>query len=87
MSFSIWYLEETHKAARSAFDQLIASAGSTELYLYAKPGAIRVAPEKPEGFDLGSLVTGERVPGHLTVEQLTYWIRTHTDRFPCLPNE
>lgn len=85
-SYGLWYIEATARVAKEAFAALNATAGTGELYLYYKPNglAFAVAPDAPEGF---ALVTGERIPGNMTVEQLTFWVRARTGSVPVLPGD
>jgi hypothetical protein len=58
--------------------------GETELYLWFKTLELIVASEKPEGAELA---INERIPSHMTVEQLNYWFAARTGRVPYLPGD
>jgi len=85
MNYSIWFTEATRRVAEQA-DQLLRSTGCATHYLYYKPRGLefRVLCEDSthEGLEL---VVGEKVPGHLTLEQLTSWVRQHASSCPVLP--
>jgi len=87
-SYSQWYNEATIQVARDAF-KAFALSGCYPHYLYFKPQGLAFAVviddgEKPEGYEL---VTGERIPSSLTLEQLTGWVRRMTARTPVLPGD
>lgn len=83
--YSQWFVNECARAARLGHAKMMAAGGaSDELYLYYRRGELALLPDKLEGFELGC---SERVPGNLTVEQLTGWVHQRATRLPCLPNE
>lgn len=56
----------------------------TALYLYHKRGALTVATDKPEGFELSD---GRRLTPGRTKDQTTAWIVEVSRRLPILPEE
>ena len=86
-SYSQWFNEATHQLAKDCF-KLLGETGCAACWIYFKPNGlefiVRGEEENTEGYQL---VTSERVPGNLTVEQLTLWIRKFAQSVPVLPGD
>lgn len=86
--YANWFVLEVGRVARLAHAELMRAyaggPGSTELYLWFKRGALAVAADKPEGFELGH---AERLPTDRTEHQLYGWIHDKAARLACLPSE
>lgn len=82
---SNWFEKEVGRAARDGHQKMMRPEGfGLEFYLYFRPGLLVIAESKPPGC---ALSTPERVPGNLTVEQLTGWVHRNSTRLGCLPRE
>lgn len=80
--YSIWHTEECARSAREGFKSLCANPFEAH-YLWYKTLSLVVAPDKPDAtYELGD---PQRVPGDLTVMQLTAWIHTRSTRLSILP--
>lgn len=76
--------EESARVAREAFSSIVRNP--VEHYLYYKPMGLElaVAPDAPQGFELGH---PQRVPPNLTVDQMAQWIEERAGRLPVLSGE
>jgi len=78
-----WFEAEVSACADEAHHYLCRVNPWAALYLYATRGNILAAAARPhEGYNL---VTGERLPTHLTRDQLRGWIWNLCRRVECLP--
>jgi hypothetical protein len=84
-----WYVNATAAVAKEAHVMMMRDPAfqcGTALYLYYKPNGLefRIISEMQDstGYEL---VTSERLPTHLTQEQLTHWVRRFTGSVPVLP--
>jgi hypothetical protein len=75
----------THSAtvARVAHQRLM--KGESDLYVWFIPGGLLVGSEKP--VPEAQLAFAERIPSHLTVDQLVVWFANRTGRVPYLGGE
>lgn len=80
-SYAQWFNNECERASKEAFEKLCV-VGNGEQYLWFKTLSLVVATDKPEGYELA---TPERIPGHLTVQQLNMWIHARSTHLPILP--
>ena len=80
--------DESARVAREAHVELMrvgrGGPGSSELYLYYRPGKLGAFSEAPPGWTLGS---PERIPGNLTERQLVAWFEQRTGNLPYLQDE
>jgi len=85
--YSQWFIGECSRAAKAGHARMMSAGGVADgLYLYYRPGELALlASDVPhEGYELGC---SERVPGHLTLEQLTGWVHQRATRLGCLPSD
>lgn len=87
--YSQWYVNATAQVAKDAHARMMrdpAFQSGLAFYLYYKPNGLEFKAitemEDSAGYEL---VTGERIPTHLTVEQLIYWVRKFAASVPVLP--
>lgn len=86
-NYAQYHVNETNRVANEAF-ALLMRAGreglNPELYCWftARLRQLHVGEEKPH--EDSKLAFAERVPGHLTKEQLHYWFAARTARVPYL---
>ena len=80
-SYAQFHVNENDRVAREAHAMLM-KGEVNELYLWFEPKRLIVATDKPS--DKAQLAFGERVPTHLTVDQLVYWFAQRTARVPYL---
>lgn len=82
---TVWFTEAVAAIAREAHARMMQDPFSA-FYLYFKPHGLRfcvVREDEPrEGLEL---VTGERIPSHLTCEALTARFALLCARVPVLP--
>lgn len=78
-SFAQFHVNEVARVAREAWTHYM--RGGDSVWVYYRPMRLGVFSEKPEGW---TLAYGERVPSHLTVEQLSRWVATFADKTPYL---
>ena len=84
-SYAQWFVNECARAAKLGHARMMSPEGVGDgLYLYFRRGELALLEDGPPGYELG---TGERVPGNVTVEQLTAWVHQRSTRLPCLPDE
>ena len=87
VTFSQYHIEESARVAREAFRLHMDAAKAglfAELYIWfdASQRKLYVAENKPH--EAAQLATGERVPSHLTQDQLIAWVKYRTDQVPYL---
>jgi hypothetical protein len=87
-SYAQWYVMETERISRDA-DAAFRATSCSPHYLYFKPNGLSFAvvqedTNAPDGYEL---VTGERIPSSLTIEQLIMWVRRMTSRIQVLPGD
>ena len=86
--YSQWYVDATSAVAREA-DRALRNTGCAPHFLYYKPHGLAFCVvvdegEVPDGY---VLVTNERIPGNLTIDHLTRWVRKYTGSVPVLPGD
>ena len=90
MSYAQFHVNESERAARAAHAQLMRATaggeGSTELYVYYKRMRLEALADWPTPVDRleWTLAWGERVPTHLTVDQLIRWFAERSGQVPYL---
>lgn len=70
----VW--KQARAIAEESFNRLCRDM-FTALYVHFVPGALSL--------DTGELAWAERIPGNLTVDQLTRWIAERANKIPFLP--
>jgi len=83
-----FHVNETARVASEAHAaMMLAGRGaiSLELYLWYTPMKLWAAEEKPA--ENAQLAFAERLPGHLTADQLCAWLASRTARIPYLTEE
>lgn len=84
-SYAQFHVNENARVAQEAHTILMRACQtgeSSELYLWFEPKRLIVATEKPS--DRAQLAFAERIPTHLTVDQLVHWFASRTGRVPYL---
>jgi len=87
-SYAQYHVNETARVAREAHAAMMLAgreARSLTLYLWYTPMKLWVAEDKPA--DNAELGCNERLPGHLTADQLCAWLASRTARIPYLTEE
>lgn len=85
-SHALWYSEAIARVAREAHARLMKGEGP--LYPYFKPRGLEFKIFDDDADTVGyELVTGERIPSHLTVEQLTMKFHDLGRSVPVLPGD
>lgn len=82
-NYAQWFVNECARAARAGHACMMRDPFA-ELHLYYKRGRLALFgdTDSKEGYSLGDPV---KVPGNLTVEQLTGWVHARAARLDCLP--
>jgi hypothetical protein len=80
-SYAQFHVNENAHIAREAHAILMRDSFA-ELYVWFEPKRLLVATDKPS--ERAQLAFPERVPGHLTVDQLVQWFASRTGRVPYL---
>lgn len=83
-SYALFHVEETARAARAVHARMMREGGG-EFYVYFRPMRIE-AIRDGEPTDGWTLAWPERVPGHLTVDELIAYFAARTARLPYLPD-
>ena len=66
-----WFIEQTHNTFESYF-------------LFFKRGGIKIAREKPEGYDL---VSGQRISPSWSCAKAYQYVKDIIRKVPCLPED
>lgn len=85
-NYALWYTEAVASCAREAWGRMVREPAP--FYLYFKPHGLRFYVVREDEPHAGlELVSGERIPSHLTVAQLTARFHDLCSRVPVLPRD
>lgn len=77
-----WLQSEVETAVAEVWMRWAREGSAEREFLWFRRGALRIAAEKPEGYELGD---GAALPSHVVRSALIGWVLERARRLPCLP--